>query len=409
MAWRWKSPGARQWACFEVGRLRGRVLASAAAVTVVTGLGACSGGQENPQRRSSSDTSSATSPTSRPEPSPDAAPSAAPPKSVGTECFGRAVTTVGTAGSDRLAGGPKRDVFLALGGDDLITNVGDRDRVCAGGGDDRVTTPKGETGLRVDLGAGSDTFRGDAWRIMGGIGDDRLFVRGLSHVEPGAGRDLIAAVPVKDLNSAPCLSYATAARGIVANLDRGWVQGQGRDRVRGVQCLYGTQFADRITGSHRNDLLYLCEDWGSRSDSARNVVDSGGGDDLVHACSGAELVYLGDGRDVFMGGDGEDRVYGGPGPDDIHGLSGSDHLEGGDGNDRVNGTFYCDTASSAGDGMGDTSHNQVYGGNGDDEVTGDLAGDVLDGGPGIDNGYGGRPGREGSDVIISVEQRTSCF
>ena len=109
-----------------------------------------------------------------------------------------------------------------------------------------------------------------------------------------------------------------------------------------------------------------------------------------------------------MGGEGDDWAYGGEGADDIHGINGSDHLEGGDGNDQVNGTFYCDTASSAGDGMGDTSHNQVYGGNGDDEVTGDLAGDVLDGGPGVDNGYGGRPGREGPDVIISVEQRTSC-
>ena len=58
--------------------------------------------------------------------------------------------------------------------------------------------------------------------------------------------------------------------------------------------------------------------------------------------------------------------------------------------------------------MGDTSPNHVYGGNGDDEVTGDLAADLLDGGPGVDNGYGGPPGREDRDVIISVEQRTSC-
>ena len=63
-----------------------------------------------------------------------------------------------------------------------------------------------------------------------------------------------------------------------------------------------------------------------------------------------------------MGGEGDDWAYGGEGRDWIHGIAGSDHLEGGDGNDRVNGTFYCDTASSAGDRMGDTSHNQVYGG-----------------------------------------------
>ena len=233
-------------------------------------------------------------------------------------------------------------------------------------------------------------------------------------MEPGAGNDLIAAKPVKDRYSAPCVSYARVARGIVANLTRGWVQAQGRDRVRGLQCLHGTRFADRITGSPRDDILEVddisevCTPSGSGVDRIRNIVHAGAGDDEVYGCNGGDRVYLGDGRDVFMGGEGDDWAYGGEGRDWIHGLAGSDHLEGGDGNDRVNGTFYCDTASSAGTGMGDTSHNQVYGGNGDDEVTGDLAGDVLDGGPGVDNGYGGPPGREGPDVIISVEQRTSC-
>ena len=76
---------------------------------------------------------------------------------------------VGTAGADRLVGDTeKREVFFTLGGDDLITNVNDRDRVCAGGGDDRVLSPPGDTELRVDLGAGEDTFRGVAWRLAGG-------------------------------------------------------------------------------------------------------------------------------------------------------------------------------------------------------------------------------------------------
>ena len=109
-----------------------------------------------------------------------------------------------------------------------------------------------------------------------------------------------------------------------------------------------------------------------------------------------------------MGGEGADWVYGGADRDHIWGIGGSDHLFGGDGNDRVNGTFYCDTASSAGTGMGDTSPNWVWGGAGNDEVTGDLAADMLDGGPGFDHGYGGPPGREGADVIVSVERRTSC-
>ena len=377
---------------------------------VLMALGACSGGQESPEQRSSSRSSPGTSPTSRPdEPAREATSPTASAKTVGAECFGRAVTDVGTSGADRLVGDvEKRDVFLTLGGDDLITNVNDRDRVCAGGGDDRVVTPLSDTDLRVDLGAGRDIFRGAAWRLAGGAGGDRLYVRGVGDVEPGAGSDLIVTRPVKDRYSATCVTYARLARGIVVNLTRGWVQAQGRDRVRGVQCLYGTGFADRITGSPRNDNLMPCVWSRSGADRDRNTVYAGAGNDEVHGCQGGDLVYLGDGRDLFMGGEGDDWAYGGEGRDWIHGIAGSDHLEGGNGNDRVNGTFYCDTASSAGDGMGDTSHNQVYGGNGDDEVTGDLAGDLLDGGPGVDNGYGGPQGREGPDVIISVEQRTTC-
>lgn len=403
MAWRREWPGVGPWMLFT--RRRRAAAAALAIVMAVTGLVACSARQEDPE--GSPSTSSGTTPASpTEEPSQDAtSPSAAP---ADAECLGRAVTIAGTTGPDRLVGTGRRDVFLALDGDDVITDVGEGDRVCTGDGDDRVVTIESWTDARVDLGTGHDTFRGSASRVSGGPGADRVRAGGVTRVEPGAGRDLVMARPTKDPYEAACVSYVGMARRIVANLARGWVRAQGRDRVRGVQCLYGTRFADRITGSARDDQLYVCGAWASRSDRSRNIVHAGAGDDLVHACSGGDLVRLGDGKDVFMGGDGDDKVYGEAGPDAIHGINGSDHLEGGDGNDRVNGTFYCDTASSAGDGMGDTSPNQVYGGNGDDEVTGDLAADLLDGGPGVDNGYGGRPGREGRDVIISVEQRTSC-
>jgi Ca2+-binding RTX toxin-like protein len=306
------------------------------------------------------------------------------------------VTIVGTGDADRLVGGPGRDVYLTLGGDDQVINVGDGDRVCAGGGDDRVTTANGNTDSQVDLGTGSDTFYGATSRLIAGTGDDQLHVREATHVEPGAGRDLIVAPQVKDRYSASCVSYARETRGIVANLTRGRVQAQDRDRLRGVQCLYGTRFADQITGSPRDDLLYLCA-WltGTPVDRTRNIVHAMAGDDEVNGCAGGDTVHLGDGSDMFMGGHGDDYADGGDGPDTIHGTYGSDHLEGGDGNDRVNGTFYCDLGSSAGNGMGDPSPNQVYGGNGNDEVTGDLAADLLDGGPGVDNGYGGPPRQRG--------------
>ena len=380
----------------------------------ITGSVACSADSQEKAKsstaRSQGTSTSTTSPaTPSDEPTPTTTPTV-PAALADAKCLGRQVTRAGTAGPDRLVGGPGRDVFLALDGDDEITNVGDRDLVCAGDGDDRVEALNRDQTVRVDLGAGNDTFRGSAVALIGGSGDDQLHVRAVTRVDPGPGRDVVVSVPVRDLYLASCVSYSHVSQGIVANLARGWVRAQGsRDRVQGVQCLYGTRFADRITGSPRDDLLYLCA-WttGTAVDRVPNVVYAGAGDDEVNGCDGGDRVYLGDGKDLFLGGHGDDWVYGGAGPDSIHGNLGSDHLEGGDGNDRVNGTFFCDTGSSAGNGMGDTSPNQVYGGNGDDEVTGDLAADLLDGGPGTDNGYGGPPGREGSDVIVSVEKRTSC-
>ena len=131
------------------GRRRpGRATAFFVVVMVMTGPVACSAGQEDQRGTTSSDGSTNTAPTSpSDEPSHIKTPPSASAKSAGVECLGRSVTIVGTAGPDRLVGVPsKRDVFLTLGGDDLVTNVGGRDRVCAGGGDDRVATPKGGHG-----------------------------------------------------------------------------------------------------------------------------------------------------------------------------------------------------------------------------------------------------------------------
>ena len=332
-----------------------------------------------------------------------------PAKLAAVECFGRRITMAGTPGADQLTGTRLRDVILLRGGDDLVAGLDRNDRVCAGPGDDRVVIESRDSYVHVDLGAGDDSFSGSADLVRGGQGDDELRVGRVVSVEPGPGRDLVVTKPVRDPYAAVCLDYSSLNHRIVADLGRGWVKGQGVDRVRGVQCVNGSRFDDVITGSPRSDMLYACG-FGAAyaADRARNVIRARGGNDEVTLCNGGDLVYLGSGRDTAMGGDGDDWVYGGPDRDDIWGIGGSDHLFGGDGNDRVNGTFYCDTASSAGTGMGDTSPNWVWGGPGNDEVTGDLAADTLNGGPGFDHGYGGPRGREGADMIVSVERLTSC-
>ena len=69
----------------------------------------------------------------------------------------------------------------------------------------------------------------------------------------------------------------------------------------------------------------------------------------------------------------------------------------------MNGTFYCDTATSACDEWA-TLARPAYGGNGDDEVSGIWSVMCSTGFLFLDDGYDGPAGHEGPDVVILVEQ-----
>jgi dienelactone hydrolase len=82
-------------------------------------------------------------------------------------------TTRGTAGADRLIGGPGSQRILGLGGDDRIDGRAGKDCLRGGAGDDRLRA-----------GAGRD-------KLAGGRGDDRLI--------GGPGRDRLSGGPGDDL------------------------------------------------------------------------------------------------------------------------------------------------------------------------------------------------------------------
>jgi len=87
-------------------------------------------------------------------------------------CLDRPVTIVGTPGDDDLSGGPQRDVFLGLGGDDVFQGSLDVDRACGGDGDDHLIGGPGDdrlTGYR-----GRDVLLGESGDdlLIGGPGTD---------------------------------------------------------------------------------------------------------------------------------------------------------------------------------------------------------------------------------------------
>jgi Ca2+-binding RTX toxin-like protein len=114
------------------------------------------------------------------------------------------------------------------------------------------------------------------------------------------------------------------------------------------------------------------------------------------------------------------QVWGGPGNDTLTGGLGSDYLDGGQGNDHLAG-LAGDDILIGGDGDdyldGGAGDDKLYGGNGNDTLLGGAGNDILDGGPGVNQLTGGA-GKDtwaiqGSDSpnIITVDstQKTATW
>jgi Tol biopolymer transport system component len=79
------------------------------------------------------------------------------------ECDGRIATIVGSEGPDFLRGTKRKDIVVALGGNDRIRTFSGGDRICAGGGRDVVEAGDNGSGGGFDL-------------VFGGGGNDRILL-----------------------------------------------------------------------------------------------------------------------------------------------------------------------------------------------------------------------------------------
>jgi hypothetical protein len=88
-------------------------------------------------------------------------------------CGGKAVTTSGTPGADKLKGTKGADVIAGLGGRDRISGLGGNDVICGGPGKDTLLGGPGKDRLLGQ--AGADVLRGGPGkdRLKGGAGRDK--------------------------------------------------------------------------------------------------------------------------------------------------------------------------------------------------------------------------------------------
>ncbi len=285
-------------------------------------------------------------------------------------------------GSDRLDGGAGEDTIRGSGGDDTILGGADSDHLYGGAGRDRLEGGEGNdflTGFGEE-GYGLDT---DPDTIIGGNGDDRIWVGWGDSADGGAGNDTIL------------LSFfSVATSGVVADLRQ--LMNGGTMEIGGG-TLTGIEYVGHVSLTPYADTVVA----GAIAPGLSGIELSGwGGDDDLTGTAGVDWIYGGDGNDILRSGGGTnpsvhpsgDRLAGEAGNDTIYAGADGVTASGGTGND----TFY---GGVAGDSFyGDSDQDILYGGAGQDGLDGGDGNDVVVGDAGADILNGGW-GDEGTDTV----------
>ena len=341
----------------------------------------------------------------------------------------------GTAADDVLIGADGDDSIVGLEGDDTLDGRGGNDNITGNAGNDVI---RGGSGADIlNGGAGEDTLQYEG--SISGVTVD-LNVDGAGF-QSATGGDATG-----DIVSGFENVYATElADTLIGNAGDNVLFGYGDvdyiDGGSGDDVIRGGRGADVLIGGVGNDWLrYL----GSTSGVAVNLTlnaaglhQTSGGDAEGDTASGFENVYGSDfadmitgdaGNNYLIGYAGDDTIDGGAGDDDIRGGAGADHLDGGLGTDtlqyedtsagvtvdlNLNGTGIAQTSAGDASGdiiagfenltgsifgdtlTGDSGRNIIMGLDGDDVINGGGGNDVIRGGAGADVLIGGA----GSDVL----------
>lgn len=283
----------------------------------------------------------------------------------------------GGAGADALAGGAGIDRLFGEDGDDrLFGGLGD-DALFGGNGDDLLTGGTGND--RLHSGRGHDTLRGEA-------GDDNFSITTFRLTEPltlaptvvfgGSGADQIGTErPLGD--DGPDMGLTTGVLSMHG--------GAGNDTLYmfdiGGGSLYGGNDDDLIYANTTGDYV------------AEIMVFGGAGDDSVRAWAGTD-VRGGAGADDILVQAGR-MAWGEAGNDliDISDLDEPDQastLYGGAGDDSLSGSGIGDALHGGLDNdvlFGDRGDDSLYGGLGNDTVWGGYGADLISGGRGADTLY----------------------
>ena len=355
----------------------------------------------------------------------------------------------GLTGNWLIARGTVIENLVAGQGDDQVIANAAANELDGGPGSDTVLYVGSDTGVRVDLDAGTgagghaagdtlvnfehvvgsahdDRLRGDnnanhlwgragddklvgfsgADRLYGEAGADRLHGGGGDDVlEGGAGADRVTGGDGNDT-----ASYADSNAGVRVDLRTGLVSGghAAGDSLTNIENVIGSAHDDALQGDAGANTL--------EGGAGADTLDGGGGRDTVSYADSDAGVWVDLRTGAVSGGHAEgdsltsiENVIGSAHDDALQGDAGANTLEGGAGNDTVS---YADSNAgvrvglrtglvSGGHAEGDslTSIENVIGSAHDDELQGDAGANRLTGGAGADALDGGA----GNDTVSYVD------
>lgn len=213
------------------------------------------------------------------------------------------------------------------------------------------------------------TFFGTSGKdtLIGGINDDFFEGQGNDDVIDGG-------------DGVDTGSYAAATGPVVVNLELGTTSGaDGNDTLTSIEKIFGSAFADTLTGNTGSDSLY--------GGGSNDKLNGGGGDDYLEG---------GIGDDGLDGGEGRDRASYAVATGAVTVNLALGTAIGADGNDtlssieNITGSNYIDTLT------GDAASNEISGLDNADSLNGGAGDDTLEGGAGNDTIDGG----DGTDTVI---------
>ena len=321
-------------------------------------------------------------------------------------------TATGGAGDDKifLADGQDSTATLVAGGGFSTAGMEGNDLIRGGAGRDILIDALGSNTIYGDTGydrMNSIDAEGDANTtdtMFGGFGNDVLFADSGDVLSGDTGVDKFQITATDSMNPLTITDFEDGEQIFLRDKDGGFqviesiktqLAANGTDtnvmiENQLVVVLQGvTTLSDGAIGNPAAPPQYGTPPAADGSDDVADIIEinayaskviSYGGDDIISFAAGAEtlgrnmIINAGDGADTVTLGEGNDSVVGGLGADTIFGGGGLDELDGGFGDDTINS---LDIGVVGG-------VDTVFGGAGADTLTGD-AGDLLNGGTGVDN------------------------